>query len=129
MNLRQYITIMLVGTVLCWSAWFFVIVNVNPFEASTLSFLFFYISFFLALLGTFSVLIFVVYRLFSRTELPLFRYVERSFRESFILSAICIFLLFLRGIDLLNIWNFSFFIVLLILLFSFSFSTRKVSTH
>ena len=130
MNLRQYITIMLVGTVLCWSAWFFVIVNVNPFEAGTLSFLFFYISLFLALLGTFSVLIFVVYRLFSRTELPLFRYVERSFRESFILSAICIFLLFLRGVDLLNIWNFSFFIVLLILLFSFSFSTkRRLDVH
>ncbi len=129
MNLRQYLTIMSIGTALCWAAWIFVIFNVDPFAAGNLSFLFFYISLFLALLGTFSVFIFMLYRVFSRADLPMFRYVERSFRESFIFSTIFVFLLFLKGLDLLNIWNFAFFIILLIFLFSFSFSTRKVSSH
>jgi len=105
MSLRQYITIMLIATVLCWTSWVFVIINIDPFEARALSFSFFYISLFFALVGTFSVIIFGVYSFFLHKNEPMFRSVQKSFRDSLIVSLFLTILLFLQGKNLLNIWN------------------------
>lgn len=127
MNLRQYIFTMLFATTLCWVALLFVMVNVDPFETNTLGFVFFYVSLFLSLLGTISLVIFLVYRLFASRELPLFRYVQISFRQSLYISFFIILFLFLQGTEYLNMWNAIVLVSMFVLFISFSLSVKR--TH
>jgi len=105
MNLRQYLTIMVFATLLGWVAWFFVIINVNPFQDSTLGFFFFYISLFFSLIGTGSLIAFLLTQIFPRPEVPMYRLVQKSFRIGLFLSSILIILLFLQGKGILTKWN------------------------
>lgn len=127
MNLRQYIFTMLFATTLCWVALFFVMINVDPFETNMLGFVFFYVSLFLSLLGTVSMIIFLCYRLFASRDLPLFRYVQISFRQSLFISSFLVVFLFLQGQGYLNMWNSAILISIFILLISFSLSVKR--TH
>jgi hypothetical protein len=127
MNLRQYIFTMLFATTLCWVALFFVMINVDPFETNILGFVFFYVSLFLSLLGTVSLVIFLCYRLFSSGALPLFRYVQISFRQSMFISIFVVIFLFLQGMGYLTVWNSAVLISIFVLLISFSLSVKR--TH
>lgn len=106
MNLRQYLIIMVIGTILCWVSWFFVILNIDPFEANLASFIFFYVSVFLALIGTFSITLFLLYRSIKKNAIPVYYYVQKSFRDSIIVAAFATILLYLQGSGLMNMWNF-----------------------
>lgn len=106
MNLRQYLIIMVIGTTLCWVSWFFVILNIDPFEANLASFIFFYVSVFLALIGTFSITLFLLYRSIKKNAIPVYYYVQKSFRDSIIVAAFVTILLYLQGSGLMNMWNF-----------------------
>jgi hypothetical protein len=111
MTLRQYLAIMVIATGLSWLAWALVIINVDPFETSVMGFVFFYVSFFLAALGTVSMARFGWLHWFSRSDAPMFRFVERSFRDAVIAGAILTVLLYLRGTGLLRVWNFALFVL------------------
>ncbi len=117
MTLRQYLTVMIISSIMCWTAFGFVITNIDPFETKTLGFVFFYTSLYLALLGTASVILFLLYKLFSRIALPMFRYVKQSFRDAAILAGLAILSLYLLGKDLLNFMNS---VLLLAMLVSFT---------
>lgn len=125
MSLRQYITIMLIATILCWVSWIFVIINIDPFEATSLSFFFFYTSLFFALVGTISLVSFSAYSLLSRVHLPMFRYVQKSFRDSLFISAFLTVLLYLQGAGLLNLWNSIFLLATLFSFLIFLFFNKK----
>ncbi|NCO05127.1 MAG: hypothetical protein GW939_03190 [Candidatus Magasanikbacteria bacterium] len=124
MNLKQYLTIMGLATILCWVAWIFVIININPFDGNTTGFIFFYITLFFSLIGTNSIIIFALYRLINK-KLPLFRHVQKSFHEASGISSIIIFVLFLQGKGWLTIWNFGLFVMLTIVVVSFLFSMKR----
>jgi len=124
MTLRQYFTIMIIGTILCWISWLFVIVNIDPFQASQSAFLFFYLSLFLALVGTISIIAFLIHTYFSNELLPMFKYVQKSFRNACIISSIFILLLYLHVKGLLNVWNFGAFIFIILFFVSFFASAR-----
>ena len=125
MTLRQYLFTMIFATILCWIAWGFVLVNIDPFQASTYSFAFFYITLFFALIGTISVVTFAITGFLSKNRLPMFRHVQKSFQISLFISTIIIILLFLLGNRLLNIWNFTIFLLVIALTSSFVFSNKK----
>ncbi len=125
MTLRQYIVTMLFATLLCWVALGFVVINVDPFQTNVLGFVFFYVSLFLALLGTISLIIFLVYRLFASRDLPLFRYVQISFRQALVVSVFLIAFLYLQGISYLNMWNGLLLGTIFILFISFSISVKR----
>ncbi|MBU2542910.1 hypothetical protein KJ785_05115 [Patescibacteria group bacterium] len=127
MTLRQYITIMILGSILCWTAWGIVIINIDPFQDTGIGFAFFYVSLFFALLGTISVLAFFIRHLFSREALPMFRYVKRSFSDAFFISICLVILLFLQGKAYLNWWNTGIFLLALAFILAFSFTTKKES--
>ncbi len=127
MTLRQYLVTMVLATLMCWVAWGFVIVNVDPFTASRLSFLFFYASFFLGLLGTVSVLAFFVYRLIDRGSLPLFRYVQLSFRQALVISLFTTVLLYMQGKAWLSLWTGLLLLGLFVFFISLTLSLRRVS--
>jgi len=125
MTLKQYITIMIIASILCWVAWGFVIINIDPFQDTGIGFIFFYISLFFSLLGTISVFAFFVRKLFSREAQPMFRYVKRSFSDSFFISIALILLLFLQSKGYLNWWNTGIFTLSLAFILAFSFTTKK----
>ena len=118
---------MILATLMCWVAWGFVIVNVDPFTASKLSFLFFYASFFLGLLGTVSVLAFFVYRLIDRGSLPLFRYVQLSFRQALVISLFATIMLYMQGKAWLSLWTGLLLLGLFVFFISLTLSLRRVS--
>ncbi len=125
MTLRQYLTVMIFATAMCWLSWGMVIVNVDPFISGGLGFSFFYISLFLALLGTISIVSFFLFNKYSSSGLPLFRYVKRSFSTGFTSSALLVFLLYLQGIRMLNFWNMTIFIIVIALVLSFLLSPKQ----
>jgi len=114
MTLRQYITVMFLATVFCWIAWWFVLINVNPFQGDSLGFFFFYLSLFLALMGSISILSFLGRRFLSRTDAPMFRYVQKSFRDAVFFGIVIVVLMFLQGLGYLKWWNIGIFALLLI---------------
>ena len=125
MTLRQYLTIMIVSSVLCWVAWAIVIINIDPFQSGLFGFFFFYITTFFSLLGSLSIIAFLIYRFFSRDALAMFHYVKKSFHYACLISLLAIILLFLQGNRLLNWWNFGAFALLVVLVASFLFSTKN----
>jgi len=125
MTLKQYLTVMILGTIMCWIAWGFVIFNIDPFQDTGVGLFFFYISLFFALLGTLSILAFTLRRFFSKLEQPMFRYVQKSFCDSLIISIALILLLFLQAKQYLNWWNTGIFVLVIFLVLAFILSTKK----
>lgn len=122
MNLRQYLITMVFSTLLCWAAWVFVILNIDPFETGFVGFVFFYISLFLALIGTISLIIFGIYRVFGSREMPLFRHVRMSFRTACILSILALGGLYLQSLSVLSLFNTLIFGTICIIIVSFDLS-------
>ncbi len=124
MTLRQYLTVMAVATIMCWISWIVVILNIDPFTSAALGFIFFYTSLFLSLIGTISLMSFFLYSRFSSQQLPMFRYVKKSFSNALFFSVVTISLLYLQAAGLLHFWNFTVFLLVVALVISFSISTK-----
>jgi len=129
LNLRQYIATMLFATILCWLSWVFVITNVDPFTTPISGFAFFYGSLFLSVMGTLSLIFFLFYKLFGDKNLPMFRYVEVSFRQAMFLSLFVILALFLQGQNYLNMVTASLLLVIFVLIVSFNISVKYKSVR
>ncbi|MFH0856538.1 MAG: hypothetical protein V1860_01415 [bacterium] len=108
MNLKQFLTLMAIGTVLCWAMFFLVIFNMEP--SSSLALIFFYASLFLSLFGTLSMAELSA-RVMAFKKDVIFREVRNSFRQAILLSFLFITILFLQSKRLLAWWN----IILLIM--------------
>ncbi|MEK9183163.1 MAG: hypothetical protein AAB849_01505 [Patescibacteria group bacterium] len=115
MTLSRYLIIMTVATFLCWVAWFLVLFNINPYEASVWSFLAFYISLFLALAGTFTVIGFGLRVWLFKQNDPHFHQVKKTFRHGMLFGALLIIAMFLQSQRLLHLWN------TFLLIFAFAF--------
>lgn len=116
---------MIIGAVLCWIAWGFVLLNIDPFQDTGAGFSFFYVSLFFAFLGTISLASFLIRYYFSKDDLPLFRFVQKSFRDALLISAVLIGLLFLQGRKYLQWWNIGIAAVAIILLLIFKFFNKE----
>lgn len=125
MTLKQYIATMIAATIMCFTAWMFVIMNVDPFRSSAIAFFFFYISFFFSLVGLLSVVLFFTYKKVSRVPKPMFRYVQKSFRESIFTALFLTIALYLQGKGWLNFWNGTLLLLLFILYISFSLTMKR----
>ena len=101
---------MTLATLLCWASFIIVVNSVNPFNTSVLGFIFFYSSLFLSLIGTLSLLGFLLRHLLNKNQF-ISEQVVISFRQSIWLSIIIIVGLYLQSQKLAAWWN------LLILLF------------
>ncbi len=128
MSLRAYLILMSLGTLACWVAWVFIL-TIDPTTAANSIFLFFYVSLFLAIVGTFSVGGFLVRRLLIKNDEVVFRHVRRTFRQSIMVAGFLIGTLILRQKGLLAWWNFGLLIVIFILLEGVIFSNRKYSNQ
>jgi len=125
MTLRQYLVLMGVGTLLCWGILGFILLTVDPLTAGITGMIFFYLSLFLALVGTFSVLVFLVRRMFDKNEEVIFRHVRKTFRQSVTIALFVILVLFLQQKQLLTWWNGLLLVIIFIALEGIVFTNRK----
>lgn len=124
MSLRKYLILMTSTTLICWIAWLFVLYYMDPTKAGFITFFLFYISLFLAALGTFSLLGFFIRVWFSK-EKVIFRHLGVSTRQSFLFSALLAITLILQGSGYMKWWSM-LFIILFLLLLEFFFLSRKI---
>lgn len=124
MTLRQYLFIMLFATLLCWVAWAFVVFNVDPYQDNTLGFLFFYMSLFFSCIGTSSLIAFLLSQIFRKNDIPMYRYVQKSFRVGLLISGAAIMLLFLQEKEILTKWNSILLLFIAVTITCFFLSTK-----
>ncbi len=126
MTLRSYLIIMLITTLLCWAAFIFVLWSINPEITNWLGFSLFYLSLFLALVGTGALIGFVIRFVGLKHEL-VFRSVRDAFRQSFLFSFLITAVLFLLSKNLFSWLNLALLIIGLSVLefFLLSYSGRS----
>lgn len=124
MTLRQYLILMTISAVFCWAIWVFVLFMIDPTTAGLLGFAFFYLSLFLALAGTMSVLGLLFRMKFGKEE-AVFRTVTTSFRQATLLALLLIGGLFLKSKNLLAWWNIVLLVLALAILEFFFISYQK----
>lgn len=122
MALRMYVIIMSLATLLCWLGWGFVIWNFDPSGGSVTSLLFFYSSFACALIGTLSLIGFLVHRYILKKNDIAPRYIQDSLRQSCLITIFIIVLFILSSQALIRWWNFillgSLFVCIELMLFT-----------
>jgi len=115
---------MTILTIVCWLSWALTLALVNPQQSSLVGFILFYFSLFLALLGTMSVLGFLI-RVWLKKK-PIFKQVEIAFRQGVWLGLLIPMIFMLKGLNLLRWWNILFLILFFIFLeLFFLFSNRR----
>lgn len=106
MGYRSFVALMFAASVLAWIVFGYVVNSINPFEAGLTGFIAFYLSLFLALVGTLSVLG-VVFRVqLRRRQQTAFREVRIAFRHALLLGAFSVVCLALSANGWLAWWNF-----------------------
>jgi len=101
---------MLVMTLVCWLLFAYVVFSIDPEVTNWIGFSLFYVSFFLALAGSFAICGFFI-RFKLMKQLIAFRVVKEAFRQSFLLSLLIIASLYLLSKDLFSWLNLSLLIV------------------
>lgn len=113
MTLKTYLNLMLICTLICWGAWVLSLFVINPEEAGLLGFILFYFSLFLAILGTAAIIGFLIRARLGKT--PIFVQVSIAFRQGIWIAIVIVFLLLLKGFNLLRWWNSVLLILIIII--------------
>lgn len=127
MSLRSYLFLMFIATLLSWVAWVFVLLDISPFDGNLLGLFFFYLSLFMAVVGTFSVIGFMIRRLVMKNDEVVFRHVRRTFRQGILLGLAIILILILLSENLLYWWNAIILVILFIFIEVIIFTNYKHS--
>ncbi|HPA25303.1 MAG TPA: hypothetical protein PLK76_00890 [bacterium] len=115
MSLSKYLTLMTLATLLCWASFIIVVNTINPFNTAILGFVFFYSSLFLSLIGTLSILGFLLRNLLNKNQFISVQ-IMTSFRQSIWLALMIVIGLYLQSQKLVAWWNLLILILLMILL-------------
>jgi hypothetical protein len=95
---------MFLATGVCWITFTVVLNMIDPLTTNWVGFLLFYISLFLSLMGTISIVGFLIRFACLKHELA-FRAVKAAFRQSFLFAFLIVAVLFLSSRDLLTWLN------------------------
>lgn len=115
---------MSIATMICWSAFAYVIFTVNPVITNWIGFTLFYTSLFLAIIGTAAILGFVIRFVAMKKEIA-FRLVNEAFRQSFLFAILLIVSLILLSQELFTWLNLFFLIIGLSVLEFFMLSYKS----
>lgn len=124
MSVARYFILIGIGTLVCWTAWVLVLLNINPFSAGIVGVISFYLSLFLALVGTFFVSGFGFRFLIHRGHHDAFAHVGISARQSVLLSVLLVGALILQGNHVFSWWAAVFLLGALVFL-EFFFLTQN----
>ena len=124
MMIKQFLIIIGFATILCWGAWGVVLWNIDPTKASFVHMSFFYASFFFAFSGTIATILYGWYHFFGDVQVPVFRYVKKSMKQGVGTSFLVTALLFLQGIQVLNLWTVALIVLCIAFITSLKFSKK-----
>ena len=124
MTLRQYLLIMSLGTILSWGAVGLIMRTFYPTDIQSTVLIIFYISLFLALVGTFSLAGFILRILLLKQQLLVSRHVAISFRQGILLALLLIVALILQSKSMLSWWSALLAVLALTILEFFFISTK-----
>lgn len=127
MTLRAYLILMGLGTIFSWTIWFVVLFNISPTAGGFIGLLAFYLSLFMSILGTFSVMGFLIRRAIIKDDEIVFRHVRHTFRQSVLIATAVTLILFLLSKGLLYLWNAAILVAFFVFLELIIFSNRKHS--
>lgn len=122
MTIKQYSIVMGFATVVCLAALGFVMLNVDPFKDTGMGLLFFYLTFFLSVLGVGSLMSIGALARFSKQEYTFFEVVHKSFMMSVGISAVLTALLYLQSLGVLHMWNLGLFLAIVVFFLLFRYS-------
>jgi len=123
MSLRSYIIIMLIATIACFLAVLAVINFFDPYTGGLFVQSLFYLSLFLALVGSFALIGLVVRLIFINDKL-VFKKVIASFRQGIWLSLLACLCLYLSKLKMLD-WKYLILLVLGLALLELFFISYK----
>lgn len=124
MSLSKYLLLMIIATIFCWAAFLIVINAVNPLATVALGYALFYVSLFCALVGTLSVIGFLVRFIFNKNQF-IIQQVKTSFRQGVWFAILVVGGLYLQSQGLVAWWNLLIFVVLLVVVEIFFVSSQK----
>ena len=116
--------LMTISAIFCWVIWVSVLYLIDPTQAGFLGFTFFYLSLFLSIVGTMSVLGLILRMKLGKEEL-VFKTVTTSFRQATLLGLLVIGGLILKSQRILTWWNILFLLLALIVIEFFFISYAK----
>ncbi len=123
MSFKWFLIVMALASTAVWIGWVFVIHSVDPVHSGLLGFLLFYLTIFIAVLGT-AVFFGALIRVWLRPKELVYRQTLRSFRQGIILAFLFLGALFLLSFDLLRWWSGALLIILFSLI-ELLFVSRK----
>jgi len=100
-----------------WLSWGWVVISIDPFAAGWIGLVLFYLTLFLALIGTFTILGVFLRRLRMHEEL-LFHLVMLSSRQSIVLALLVVVFSLMQSYRILRLWN-ALLIVLIVIALEF----------
>lgn len=112
MTLRGYLIIMITATVMLWTGFLLLIMNINPQEAGMAELVIFYAVLVFALTGTGSIIGFLVRFLALKRQLAGYAVVV-AFRQAFLTAVLLGAILFLFSQKLFSLFNIGLLIVCL----------------
>lgn len=113
MTFKQFIALIFIATASLWLGWWWTVISIDPYATNILGFLLFYLTLFLSLVGSFT-LLGVYVRKMRMPDALLFHLVKLSSRQGILLAVFLLVLLLLQSQRWLQIWN-----VLLVLAIAF----------
>jgi len=122
MKLKRFLWLVEVLSIVFWVVFLLILFFINPYRADANIFILFFVSLLLAIAGTWSVIEFRVKIKVSGPD-ETNRKIASSFRHGLMVALALSGLLFMRGIDVLSLWEGLVF-VLAIILFEAYFMTR-----
>jgi len=122
MTYSRYINIVLFAALISWLAFFLVIFKLSVYQSLFLALPLFFITFFIAISGTFTVFGFY-FRVWLFKDDIIYKHVNVSFRQGIFLGLISVFSLVLQMLKLLNWWS-GFLILSIFVLLEFYLSSQ-----
>ena len=113
MSLSKYLILMIIATLFSWAAFCIVLYSVDPFSTVTLGFILFYLSLFFALVGTLSLLGFLIRYIFNKEEF-ITQQVIVSFRQAIWFGILIVVGLYLQSQNLVAWWNLLILLAILV---------------
>jgi hypothetical protein len=124
MTLKKYLMLTALATAVCWTVFLFVSSVINPELTSWLGFLVFYLSLFMAVSGTASLIGFLVRFVALRHEL-VFYAVKVAYRQSFMFALFIIISLILLSQNLFTWLNLLMLIAVFVITEMFMIRSQK----
>jgi hypothetical protein len=119
---HRYISIIAGAGLMAWLAWLIVLFKLNPYETMGLSLSFFFITLFVALACTFSVVGFY-FRIWLFKNEIFYKHINIAFRQGVFLALIAVFALVFQMLRVLTWWS-GFLLIFIAVLLEFYFSAK-----